>query len=399
MFSASDVAPAPRTLGREVLERMPNATTGHPASAPTKSAGTAPADGLQILNNLLDDARETAREQLSAAWQIEIERIQEQLAAGWRGHLERVFDERFADVSARVQEYLRGPFRQALEERAAAGAQKARRDVSKRLNQAARRLAVFQGESEWARAVVDATEGFCDRAALFVVNGRAVRLQATRGIASGAKIDNTPLESAPAFAGAVETREPLAAVSTRGELSQPIAELVGESAEKKFYLFPISTRDRVAAILYSDGESEIDVSALELLTTVAALALDTQAPHDGASGGLVTIATGAAQAPSISSWFSLSKQEQELHLRAQRFARVQVAQMRLYRAPAVKQGRLKRDIYGSLRADIDAARDAFRREFLSSSPTMVDYIHVELLRTLANDDAELLGEDYPGPMA
>jgi hypothetical protein len=30
---------------------------------------------------------------------------------------------------------------------------------------------------------------------------------------------------------------------------------------------------------------------------------------------------------------------------------------------------------------------------------MVDYIHVELLRTLANDDAELLGEDYPGPMA
>jgi hypothetical protein len=73
--------------------------------------------------------------------------------------------------------------------------------------------------------------------------------------------------------------------------------------------------------------------------------------------------------------------------------------MRLYRAPAVKQGRLKRDIYGSLRADIDAARDAFRREFLSSSPTMVDYIHVELLRTLANDDAELLGEDYPGPMA
>lgn len=396
MFSASDVAPTPRTLGRET--RMPNATTGHPASAPAKSSGTAPADGAQILNNLLDDARETAREQLSAAWQIEIERIQEQLAGGWRGHLERVFDDRFADVSARVQEYLRGPFRQSMEEHAAAGAEKARRDVSRRLNQAARRLAVFQGESEWARAVVDATEGFCERAALFVVNGRSVRLQATRGIASSAKIDNTPLESAPAFAGAVETREPLAAVSTRGELSGPIAELVGESADKKFYLFPISTRDRVAAVLYSDGESQIDVSALELLTTVAALALDTQAPA-GASAGLVTIATAAPQAPSISSWFSLSKEEQELHLRAQRFARVQVAQMRLYRAQAVKQGRLKRDIYGSLRADIDAARDAFRREFLSSSPTMVDYIHVELLRTLANDDAELLGEDYPGPMA
>ena len=29
---------------------------------------------------------------------------------------------------------------------------------------------------------------------------------------------------------------------------------------------------------------------------------------------------------------------------------------------------------------------------------MVDYLHLELLRTLANDDADLLGSEYPGPM-
>jgi hypothetical protein len=28
----------------------------------------------------------------------------------------------------------------------------------------------------------------------------------------------------------------------------------------------------------------------------------------------------------------------------------------------------------------------------------VDYLHLELVRTLANDDVELLGQDYPGPM-
>jgi hypothetical protein len=27
---------------------------------------------------------------------------------------------------------------------------------------------------------------------------------------------------------------------------------------------------------------------------------------------------------------------------------------------------------------------------------MVDYLHLELVRTLANDDPELLGENYPG---
>jgi len=29
---------------------------------------------------------------------------------------------------------------------------------------------------------------------------------------------------------------------------------------------------------------------------------------------------------------------------------------------------------------------------------MVDYLHLELLRTLANDDSDLLGKDYPGPL-
>ena len=29
---------------------------------------------------------------------------------------------------------------------------------------------------------------------------------------------------------------------------------------------------------------------------------------------------------------------------------------------------------------------------------MVDYLHLELMRTLANDDADLLGKEYPGPM-
>jgi hypothetical protein len=113
---------------------------------------------------------------------------------------------------------------------------------------------------------------------------------------------------------------------------------------------------------------------------------------------LVNIATDLQPAPSVASWFSLSKEEQERHLRAQRFARVQVAEMRLYKSQAVKTGRIERDLYGALREDVDRARDAFRQDFLTASPTMVDYIHLELLRTLANDDVELLGPTYPGPL-
>src|SRR5260370_10798024 len=114
--------------------------------------------------------------------------------------------------------------------------------------------------------------------------------------------------------------------------------------------------------------------------------------------GLVTIGTDARPPAPTSSWVSLTKDEQELHLRAQRFARVQVAEMRLYQSQAVKEGRLHHDLYEALKEDIDRTREDFRRDFLSASSTMVDYVHVELLRTLANNDVELLGADYPGPL-
>ncbi len=73
--------------------------------------------------------------------------------------------------------------------------------------------------------------------------------------------------------------------------------------------------------------------------------------------------------------------------------------MRLYKSDAVKDGRARRDLYGTLQAEIDNARDIFQRDYLTATPTMVDYFHLELIRTLANDEAELLGRSYPGPLA
>jgi len=77
---------------------------------------------------------------------------------------------------------------------------------------------------------------------------------------------------------------------------------------------------------------------------------------------------------------------------------VRVAEMRLYQSQAVRSGRAQRSLYAALREEIDSAREAFRRDFVSASPAMPDYLHVELIRTLANDDAGVLGEDYPGPL-
>src|ERR1019366_6609169 len=54
----------------------------------------------------------------------------------------------------------------------------------------------------------------------------------------------------------------------------------------------------------------------------------------------------------------LSGDAERLHLRAQRFARVQVAEMRLKEAAAVHSGAAQKNLYAALRPRIDAARAA-----------------------------------------
>jgi hypothetical protein len=89
---------------------------------------------------------------------------------------------------------------------------------------------------------------------------------------------------------------------------------------------------------------------------------------------------------------------EEKDLRAQRFARVRVAEIQLYHAAQMKNGRAARDVYRALKPQMDAARDAYREKFLTPLNGTADYLHVEFVRTLANDDAALLGPEYPGPL-
>ncbi|MCU1339196.1 MAG: hypothetical protein JWO19_4777 [Bryobacterales bacterium] len=87
------------------------------------------------------------------------------------------------------------------------------------------------------------------------------------------------------------------------------------------------------------------------------------------------------------------------HSRALRFARVKVAEIQLYQASHVKSGRAARDLYSALRPHIDAARGAFRERFLVPLDGVPDYLHQELVKSLAKEDAVLLGPSYPGPLA
>jgi hypothetical protein len=338
---------------------------------------------------LLDDAHSTVREQLAAAWQLHIDRIQEVVTAQWPDDIERIFAEAMSALAAKLEAQYSG---QAFESRTAV-----QRELAEKLNQSVRRLRHFENISQWGDALVESTRGFCDRAVLFTIESGGLHLEAARNLTSGMAMENVPLTSAPAFLNALESKDTVIAVRTKGEMSDSIASLLGEAEGRKFYLFPVVTRERVGAILYADAEDRpVESGALELLATVAGAVMESRSATSNQSN-LVNIAD-SPKSPKVSSWFSLSREEQELHLKAQRFARVHVAGIRLHKSEKVIEGRIQHALYASLKTEIDSARDVFERDFLPISPTMVDYLHLELVRTLANENAELLGPDYPGPM-
>ncbi len=354
--------------------------------------------GVEPLREALAGLRNTARDQMSAAWQIHVEQLQEQLAAGWPEQIGWIFEDRFRELQTQVEEQYVSAVSAQVALALTDARTKARREFSEKLNQSMRRLRVFESDAQWATALLDASEPFCERAVLFTISGENLRLEATRGLRKPDDVISVPLPDAPAFASAIQTRDTIVAMRTAGELSQPLAAVLGEAPDLRFHLFPIDTRERTAAILYADSDSRVESSALELLAGMAGTVLDSFSGA-GPSARMVHIAAAERRGAGLSAWFELTREEQQLHLKAQRFARVQVAEMRLYHSGAVNEGRLRRDLYGALQPEIDRVREVFLREYIPATPTMVDYTHLEMIRTLANDDVELLGKDYPGPLA
>ncbi|HLY16136.1 MAG TPA: hypothetical protein VKR61_02875 [Bryobacteraceae bacterium] len=293
-------------------------------------------------------------------------------------------------------------FQTETEARVSTSVQAAERALAEHLNQSVRRLRQADGFAALAAVLCDASVRFSDACAVFQVNEGRIKGERLRGAASPAAAQFKELQfaaaDAAAFGGAIESREPVVALCSASEISPAVAEVFSHAPQDRAYLFPLNVDDTAVGVLYASGA--VESAALELLTQATAAILEArQRPAQRQTPDLVRIQPATernvGQAPD---WDGLSPAERNLHLRAQRFARVQVAEMRLYRQSAVKAGRARGDMYTALRDAIDGGREAYRQTFLTTTTTMVDYFHEELVRTLANDNPAWMGDEYPGPL-
>lgn len=205
----------------------------------------------EATSELLADANDIVREQLALAWREHIERVRDVLEAQWPERMERALEETVAGLAARLEEEHQDAL-QARIQQTNRSAETTRRELIQKLNQIARRLRSFENERQWSNTLVDATRGFCGRAALFLVRDRTLHLETTRNFDDADLADGISLEDAPAFAAAVETRDTVVAMRSGSELSASIAAYLGEG-DGKVYLFPVLSRQSVQAVLCTDS--------------------------------------------------------------------------------------------------------------------------------------------------
>lgn len=286
----------------------------------------------------------------------------------------------------------------------ASSAERSRTELLEKLNQYFRRLRNYRTESDWVQTIVDAASPFCDQAAVFGVVNNTLRLLGQTQPAEWPQDLEIPISSAGAFSSAIESKDPVTALRKPSEVSDALS---GEHAGERACVFPIVNGTRVSALLFASG-STFDMNALELITGIAASVLERKANselHSQIAPSPKPVPAEPVKKPAnavtppnpnkLPAWGELPSEQRQLHIRAQRFARVTMAEIQLARPEACRAGRQQGDLYLFLKREIDKARESYRKQFMTV-PSMVDYLHLELLQTAAEGDEQKLGVDYPG---
>jgi hypothetical protein len=115
---------------------------------------------------------------------------------------------------------------------------------------------------------------------------------------------------------------------------------------------------------------------------------------EAVEGESAPVAAGEGEEAASFNVSRLSAEEQELHRRANRVAKVSMQDIKMLRPEQVKLGRQHKDICNRLRDDIEKAHREYDRRFKPIMDHPVDYFYRWMVEILADGDAHALGE-YP----
>jgi len=312
-------------------------------------------------------------------------------------------------------------------------------------------------QREILRALLDASARYAARVALFVVKGSHGTGWQARGFANSDAVKDFSLnENAPAVARAIGER--VVASAPIADFDSRFLREFGKPASGECQILPLILKEKVAALVYADSgtgeEGSLDTGALELLVlstsawlevnslrkqaqatpadsdraattapssqapvqpapafndpfashapshVMAAAASAREAPAPVASAAEAALAeplpvghakTATPETPPAS---SAAPDDQEIHHKAQRFARLLVDEIKLYNQAKVAEGRKNKDLYDRLKEAIEKSRTTYQKRYGNTAAASGNYFQHEIIRSLAEDDLSIMGANF-----
>jgi hypothetical protein len=287
-------------------------------------------------------------------------------------------------------------------------------------------------QADILRALLDGAAESMQRVALFVNKSGNVTAWQSRGFANESAFKGLVLSGSSGLAGrAIQDREDVSAAAA--EFSQEFINTHGNPFDGNATVLPLIVRDKVVAVVYADAGVDTggraDLSGVRVLVKAASSWLEIIALRKTAGGGDAAVAEpeparpeppaappppppaavappAPAAAPASASAAAakaavpgfdvsgLSPEEQEVHKKAKRFAKLLVDEIKLYNQAKVAEGRSNKDLYRRLKEDIDKSRATYEKRFGATAAASGGYFTAEVVRILADNDASILGSDF-----
>lgn len=287
-------------------------------------------------------------------------------------------------------------------------------------------------QKEILRSLLDNCVLYCGRAALFVVkNGSATGWHGV-SFDDNDGIKDFQLDLSSGFASSVMQSRTAESGST-SDFDQRFISKFDAPFDSKAVLLPLLLKDKISALVYADaGEGKaVDQAALDVLVHATSAWLEVisqrkQAQREGnmeaaeisqpspandpfashaplhtakAQHGTETAHEAAMGAAAgwggpTSTPVPVAPEDEEIHRKAQRFARLLIDEIKLYNKDKLSEGRKHKDLYDRLKEDIEKSRNTYQKRYGNTAAAHGDYFNQELIRSLAEDDASLLGGNF-----
>jgi hypothetical protein len=311
-------------------------------------------------------------------------------------------------------------------------------------------------QKEILKALLDNSTRYAARVALFVVKGSNATGWQGRGFRSNDAVKDFALDAnAAAVARAIGDRTAVSAPTA--DLDARFTQEFGAPASGEGRVLPLVLKDKVAALVYADGGSDgaglLDGGSLELLVLATSAWLEinslrkqvhkepgaqsaeprpaptaeaARSVNDPFAAHVPTHAMAAAAsaeapapvmttaaepepvaveelapspAPAIATVetapaAAASSEDQEIHRKAQRFARLLVDEIKLYNQAKVAEGRKHKDLYDRLKEAIEKSRTTYQKRYGNTVAASGNYFQHEVVRSLAEDDVSIMGANF-----